>query len=363
LAKNNNATKNTGSQRAKVFGKKSRKMKRYGNLYEKIIAIENLQQADINARRGKGGTYGVRRHDRHKEENIERLHEVLAADAFVNSKYDVFTTFEPKERVIHRLPYYPDRIVHHAIMLVLEPIWCSLFIRDTFACIKGRGIHDAMRRIQLALQDVKNTKYVLKIDVRKFYPSIDHDVLKLILRRKIKCERTLRLLSVVIDSSDGVPIGNYLSQYFANIYLAYFDHFVKEQLKVKYYYRYADDMVFFGATKQELHAVLLEVNHYLVSELNLLLKSNYQISRTCDGVDVVGYVFTHTHTKMRKSIKKNFARRLSRINKRQMPEAEYTQRICGWLGWAKHCDSKHFLKQNIKEQHYESILRRTTGSN
>lgn len=338
-------------------------MKRYGNLYEKIISRENLAQADINARRGKGNSYGVRRHDRNKESNMATLHKQLANDAFVNSQYSMFVIYEPKERIIHRLPYYPDRIVHHAIMCVLEPIWCKLFIRDTFACIKGRGIHGAMARIKRALADVEGTQYVLKIDVRKFYPSIDHDILKAIIRRKIKCERTMQLLGVIIDSADGVPIGNYLSQYFANIYLAYFDHWVKEQLKVKYYYRYADDMVFFGATKQELHGILVQVNHYLLSELNLLLKSNYQISRVSDGVDVVGYVFTHTHVQLRKSIKQNFARRLRKINKQELSTAEYKTQICGWLGWAKHCDSKHFLKQNIKQSEYESILHAASSNN
>lgn len=127
----------------------------------------------------------------------------------------------------------PDRILHHAIMNILEPIWVSVFTKDTYSCIKGRGIHGAMRNVKRAIKDRENARYCLKIDIRKFYPSIDHDVLKAIIRRKIKCKDTLALLDTIIDSTDGVPIGNYLSQYFANLMLAYFDHWIKEEKRVR----------------------------------------------------------------------------------------------------------------------------------
>ncbi len=115
-------------------------MKRFGNLYEKIISVENLRLADEKARRGKTHTYGVRVHDRHREANIQALHEALRTKTFKTSTYDVFTVYEPKERVIYRLPYYPDRIVHHAIMNVIEPIFVNTFTHNTYSCVKGRGI-------------------------------------------------------------------------------------------------------------------------------------------------------------------------------------------------------------------------------
>lgn len=127
------------------------------------------------------------------------------------STYKTFTIYEPKERIIFKLPFYPDRIVHHAIMNILEPIWVSIFINNTYSCIKGRGIHKAVRDIQQDLKDIDGTKYCLKLDIKKFYPSIDHDVLKSIIRKKIKDEKLLNLLDGIIDSTDGVPIGNYLS--------------------------------------------------------------------------------------------------------------------------------------------------------
>lgn len=122
----------------------------------------------------------------------------------------------------------------------MEPIWVKIFTRDTYSCIKNRGIHALLQKLQSDLaSDPEGTKYCLKLDIKKFYPSINHKILKQIIRKKIKDKNLLKLLDEIIDSADGVPIGNYLSQFFANLYLAYFDHWVKEELKVKYYYRYA----------------------------------------------------------------------------------------------------------------------------
>ena len=162
-------------------------MKRLGNLYDQICSIENLRLADEKARRRKLRSYGVQRHDKNRDENLLRLQEMLLTQTYKTSQYDVFTIYEPKERQIFRLPYFPDRITHHAIMNVLEPIWVSVFTNDTYSCIKNRGIHAAAKRVKYDLKtDPEGTIYCLKIDVRKFYPSIDHDILKQVIRRKIK---------------------------------------------------------------------------------------------------------------------------------------------------------------------------------
>ncbi|MEG2341403.1 MAG: reverse transcriptase domain-containing protein [Odoribacter sp.] len=330
-------------------------MKRIGNLYEKIISLENLRLADKKARRKKGNRYGIRLHDKNKEEDILQLHRQLVLKTFHTSSYDVFTIHDPKERDIYRLPYYPDRIVHHAIMNIMEPIWGSIFTMDTFSCIKKRGINGAMLHVKRSMEDTDGSRYCLKIDVRKFYPSIDHDILKTILRKKIKDSDLLWLLDEIIDSAVGVPIGNYLSQYFANLYLSYFDHWIKEVIGLRYYCRYADDMVFLHADKSFLHGLLVQINHYLMTELNLNLKDNYQIFPVDSrGIDFVGFVFYHTHTKIRKSIKKNFCRAAAKTNKREdMTAKEYKKNLCGWLGWAKHSNSKHLLKTILKPEYYE----------
>lgn len=336
-------------------------MKRIGNLYEKVCSIENLQLADEKARKGKLRTYGVIEHDKKREVNLLKLRETLLNGTFHTSKYDVFTIYEPKEREIYRLPYFPDRILHHAIMNVLEPIWVSTFTADTYSCIKNRGIHAAAKKEKQALrEDPEGTTFCLKLDIRKFYPSINHDVLKSILRRKLKDKRLLRLLDEIIDSADGVPIGNYLSQYFANLYLTYFDHWIKEQKRVKHYFRYADDIVILASDKSYLHSLMGEIRAYL-GDLKLEVKGNWQVFPVAArGIDFVGYVFFHTHTRMRKGIKKTFCRRLAKLNKRKRPlsEKDFKQAICPWWGWAKSCDSKHLIKKLSKTSKYEIKFKR-----
>jgi RNA-directed DNA polymerase len=313
-------------------------MKRIGNLFKDIYDIDNLLLADKKARKGKRNTIGVLEHDKEQDLNILRIHESLINKTYKTSKYSTFKIFEPKERLISSLPYNPDRIVHHAIMNVLEPILFSTFTSDTFSCIKGRGIHGAAKAVKIALKNNENTKYCLKLDIKKFYPSINHDILKSIIRRKFKDKDLLWLLDEIIDSTEGVPIGNYTSQYFANLYLTYFDHWVKEVLKVKHYFRYADDIVIFSSDKKNLHLILSNIRDYLNFKLSLTIKENYQIFLVSSrGVDFVGYVFYHTHTLLRKSIKKAFVRMLKKRRSRQS--------ISSYHGWLIHCDGKHLMKK------------------
>ncbi|MDR3057746.1 MAG: reverse transcriptase/maturase family protein [Prevotella sp.] len=325
-------------------------MKRHGNLYSQIISIENLILADKKARKGKLRSYGVLRHDANRQNNILSLHDNLTDGTFSTSPYKIFTIHDPKEREIYQLPYYPDRIVHHAIMNILEPIFVSVFTADTYSCIKGRGIHAAASKLKHVLHDYpQQTTYCLKLDIHKFYPSIDHSILKNIIRRKIKDKKLLTLLDEIIDSALGVPIGNYLSQYFANLYLAHFDHWLKEVKHVKYYFRYADDMVILHSDKDYLRSLFLEIQLYLNNNLNLQVKSNWQIFPVASrGIDFLGYVFYHTHTRLRKRIKQRFCRRIAQLSKRDISEKEYQQVVCSWMGWAKHCDSKYLLKKILK---------------
>jgi hypothetical protein len=189
------------------------------------------------------------------------------------------------------------------------------------------------------------------MDIRKFYQSVDHEVLKLIVRRRIKDKRLLLLLDGIIDSAPGIPIGNYLSQFFANLYLSYFDHWLKEDMKVRYYYRYADDMVILGEDKRELHNILVDIREYLGKELKLTIKDNWQIFPVKSrGIDFVGYVFYHDHVKMRKSIKKNFCRKVARLDKAGVSGKDKRCALSSWLGWAKHCNSKNLLKKVVRDE-------------
>lgn len=318
-------------------------MKRIGNLYQKIISKENLLASELKARKGKSFQYGVRVFDKNKSELIDQLYNELKSKNFKTSQYTTFTVFEPKERLVFRLPYFPDRITHHAIMNELEPIFNKLFTADTYSCIKGRGIHKAANNLKKALKDQYNTTYCLKLDIVKFYPNVDHEILKELLRRKFKDQDLLWLLDEIIDSADGLPIGNYLSQYFANYYLTYFDHWIKEDKQIKYYFRYADDIVILSQSKEHLHHVLSEIRMYLNDNLKLQIKNNYQIFPVkARGIDFVGYVFYHTHTLLRKSIKKRFAKAISK--------KKNNQTIAAYNGWTKHCNAKNLIKKLVPNE-------------
>ena len=328
-------------------------MKRYGNLFNKICNIENLYSAYHKAKKGKDKSWGVQFFEKDLENNITQLHRELITGKYQTSEYRTFTIYDPKERLISCLPFR-DRVVHHAIMNILESIWTSIFITHTYSCIKGRGIHGTVKHLKRDLKDMDGTKYCLKMDIRKFYPSIDHKILKQIIRKKIKDTQLLILLDGIIDSSPGIPIGNYLSQFFANLYLSYFDHWIKESKQVVYYYRYADDIVILANSKQYLHSLLLDIKIYLINELNLHLKSNYQVFPVDSrGIDFVGYVFRHGNIRMRKRIKKNFCQLAAKLNKKDISIKDYKQRLCSHLGWAKHCNANKLLNKIIK---YEEIL-------
>lgn len=349
-------------------------MKRIGNLYQSIISIENLTLADEKARRGKANAYGIKLHDRNREANIHALHIALLTKTYHTSPYDIFTIYEPKERQIFRLPYFPDRIVHHAIMNILEPIWMKVFTYNTYSCIKGRGIEGCARQVDRIIKKYEGRPlYCLKIDIKKFYPSIDHEVLKRIVRKKIKDKDLLWLLDEIIDSAEGLPIGNYLSQYLANLYLAYFMHFVNEQLHILVgrpepfdATEYADDIPLFADNKEDLHKAFNFIKSYFERELNLTIKGNYQIfpiavnryDRNGRALDYVGYKFYRQQKLIRKSIKKNFCHAAARLNKitPPLPVKEYKQRIAPWLGWAKHSNSRNLLKTIINPCYYGSIL-------
>ena len=284
-------------------------MKRIGNLYDKIYDIDNIREAHRNARKRKTHYNEVKEVDADVDKYCYEIQAMLRDKTFVNGQYEVFKKVEKgKEREIYKLPYFPDRIIHHAIMQVLEPIWKKTLIADTYQSIKGRGIHKAKDKIQRLLRKYK-IKYALKMDVKKFYPSINNDILKQILRKKLKCKDTLWLLDTIVDSTKGVPIGNYLSQYFGNLYLTYVDHTVKEVLGVKYYFRYCDDIVVLGDSKDVLHRTRVKISQ-LIGVLQLTLKGNYQVHKVEDrGLDFLGYrmfcEYTLLRTKIATSIKRS----------------------------------------------------------
>lgn len=187
---------------------KAETMKRIGCLFGDICKLENPYLAHVNASKGKRNRKEVQRFEADVQANIYQIQQELLQHTYTTGKYSVFIKYEPKRREIYKLPYR-DRVVQWAIMQILEPIWHKCFNADTYACVKGRGIHSLLRKLRRDLyKDPDGTRYCFKMDVKKFYPSITHSVLKEVVRQKIKDPDLLWLIDDIIDSADGVPIGN-----------------------------------------------------------------------------------------------------------------------------------------------------------
>ena len=318
-------------------------MKRYGPLYERICDPDNVMQAHLGARKGKSNYWEVREVDKAPHRYVASIVNMLENHLYRTSPYKVFRKWDSgKEREIYVLPYYPDRIVQWAVVRVLEPIWERTLIAQTYSSLKGRGIHQGLRHLQRALQDVDGTKYCLKLDVRKFYPSIDHNILKRVVRRSIKDPEVLGLLDDTIDSvpdGRGVPIGNYLSQYFGNLYLSGLDHWLKEARGVRHYFRYCDDLVLLGPDKAELHQLRRDIDAYLRDELRLELKDNWQVFPTrVRGIDFLGYRSFGDYTLLRESTAQRMKAVMRGIMERGWDETARGQ-VASYRGWMQWCDA------------------------
>ncbi|MCK9328022.1 MAG: reverse transcriptase/maturase family protein [Bacteroidales bacterium] len=326
-------------------------MKRHGNLFGKIIDIDNLCLAHQHARRGKSYYTDVRMVDSDPERYLWQLHDALRDHTFTTSQYTTKQIYEPKQRTIYKLPYFPDRIIHHAVMQVIQPIWDRTFIFDLYSAIPGKGLHAGSYRLRQFLRDRKNTKCCLKFDVSKFYPSIDHDILIEKVRKKIKCPDTLWLLEDIIRSPGGnknVPIGNYLSQYLSNLYLNDFDHWIKETIGMKYYIRYCDDGVIFHQDKTVLRTLMEDVREYMQEELALSLNPKTTVLDVDrQGVDFLGYKCFRDYTLLRKSSARNFKKKIAQIEAGNLDPQNVISSTMSYLGWLKHCDAHHLSTRYI----------------
>jgi hypothetical protein len=311
-------------------------MKRTGNLYNSIVSLENLYVASKKAQKGKTKHNDIINWNKDLDRNILELHKSLVEKSYAVPEYSIFIINEPKERTISKLPF-KERVVHHAILNYLEPILKSCFISQTYSCIKGRGIHKCLKDLNRALLDKENTIYCLKLDIKKFYPSIDNEILKAFLKRKFKDSDLLWLLGVIIDSCRGIPLGNYTSQWFGNLYLNSFDHWIKEEKRIKHYFRYCDDLVILGKNKEFLHILRKSIQLCIGKNLKLEL-SKYQIFPVISrGINFVGYVSYHSHIMLRKSIKKRLKRMIMKNPNRAS--------IVSYKGWTLHANCRHLERK------------------
>lgn len=288
--------------------------------FDTIISVENLLGAWREFICGKRNKKDVQEFEYGLMDNILSLHEDLKSGKYQHGDYYAFKISDPKPRDIHKASV-PDRLLHHAIYRVLYPFFDRTFIADSYSCRYGKGTHKAINRFrEFDFKVSKNhtrTCWVLKCDIRKFFASIDQEVLILILRKHVTDERCVRLLRNIIQSFQstrlrkGLPLGNLTSQLLVNIYMNEFDQFAKHRLKAKYYIRYADDFVFMSPDKKSLEDLLPEIAAFLHLELALSLHPDKVYIKTyASGVDFLGWVHFKDHRVLRTASKRRMIRNL-----------------------------------------------------
>lgn len=336
-------------------------MKRHGNLWEQLISFENLLLAATKACRGKRFRPDVAGFQFHLERELWRLHEELRDKTYRPGAYRSFFIREPKLRQISAAPYR-DRVVHHALVNVLEPIYERTFIRDSYACRRDKGTHAAVDRCR---HFSRRFRYVLKADIQKFFPSLDHEILKAILARKIKDVEVLNLVGNIIDHGNpqevvcnwfpgddlftpserrrGIPIGNQTSQFFANVYLDPLDHFVKDRLRFKGYVRYVDDFLVFADDKRELAMVRERITDFLCTLRLRLHSTKCVVFPVRAGIRFLGYRVFPTHRLLVKENVRRFRRRLRRMQRdyadRLISFQKIHQRLMSWIGHARQANT------------------------
>ncbi len=342
-------------------------MKRSGNLYAQITDFTNLLTAAHQAEKGKRFRESVLAFNYKFEIELINIKAELESKTYQPGRYKTFEIFEPKRRLISAAPYR-DRVVHHAVCNIILPIFEKTYIGDSYANRVGFGTHRALR---LGTKFARSSRYVLQCDIRKYFPSIDHEILKTLLRRKIKCSDTLWLLDRIIDRSNeqlavidhfpgddlltpvqrrrGLPIGNLTSQSFANIYLNGFDHFVKEELKVKKYVRYLDDFALFSDDRSFLADARLAIEEYLVSLRLKLHQGKSQLFATQHGVNFLGFRILPDRIRVRTENLRRARRRLRRLQADykhgKIAFKDVDRSIQSWFAHLKHGDTWQLRQQ------------------
>jgi RNA-directed DNA polymerase len=317
-------------------------MKRHGNLWDKIIDEENLSEAYRKARKHKSNFRSVKKFELDEEGNLKKVRQSLLDKTFTTSPYTSKIIYEPKKRVIYALPFSPDRIVQHALMNVLAPIFDRLFIDNSFACREGKGQHSGSAKTR---EYIKKNKYCLKGDISKFYPSINHEILLKIIKRKIKCQDTLWLIENIVNSFPGetnAPIGNLTSQWFGNLYMNELDTYVKQELKIKDYLRYCDDFCLFHDDKKVLNEAAVKIEDFVKNELNLKL-SKCDLFPVSRGVDFLGYRHFTRYTLLRKRTAKRVKKRIkalpAKLERGVITKEQYRSSLASTYGWLKWADT------------------------
>jgi len=347
-------------------------MKIYKNLFDEIVSTENLFLAWDKFKNGKRNKKDVQLFEWNLEENIFRLSRDLKDKMYKHGAYHSFNISDPKPRNIHKAQVR-DRILHHDVFRILNPIFEPGFISASFSCREGYGTHKGVQYLQdtlrKATQNGRVSCFALKCDIKKFFDTIDHDTLLGILKRKIKDDDTIWLLKQIISSfssnhslfgiEKGVPIGNLTSQLFANIYMNEFDQFIKTKLKVRYYLRYTDDFLILSESRGYLVNILPKIINFL--EENLLLRIHEEktkIRKTSQGIDFLGYVVFQKHrlvrTKTKRRIMRKFGNKIREYKQGLIFKNSLTQSLQSYLGFLSHSESFR-IEEDFKRRYLISV--------
>lgn len=325
-------------------------MKRFGYIYDKVCDLDNIKLAITKASLGKRKQKRVKRVLDNIDFYARNVQYLLKTKAYIPSPYDIKTIHDGssnKIRTIHKPRFFPDQIIHWALILQLQPLIMRGMYEYSCGSIPGRGPTLGQKSLRKWLDnDYKNTKYCLKLDITKFYPSVNNEILKQIFERKIKDPDCLWLIYTIIDSNQGLPIGNYTSQWFSNFILQDLDHYIKEKLGVKYYIRYVDDLVLLGGNKKKLHQARKKIETHL-KMINLKLKSNWQVSKVNSrAIDFLGLRFYRDRTTLRRRNALRIRRRFKKISKKSRLSYRDACAVISYWGWIKRSDS-YYLYNNI----------------
>lgn len=336
-------------------------MKRTGNLISQIASFDNLLLAYKKAAKSKRNRNYVKRFYLKLEENLLEIQKKLLQGLYIWGTYNVFEITDNKKRIIHA-PQFKDRVTQHAICTIIEPVFEKTFIDNSFACRKEKGTLMGVVAYEKAIKN-KDLKYILKCDIKKYFDSIDHDILFKLIEKKIKDKALLAILkNLIFTENKGIPIGNLCSQLFANIYLNQLDTFIKQELKVKYYFRYMDDFILLDGSKEHLQQLRTKIEIFLKEELKLTLHPNKQhIMVIKNGVNWLGYnVYPTNYKRVAERNVLRFRERLKQLNSKYirneitLPEAQ--QIIASWFALSKHANTFNLSKDIFSENFLHSNI-------
>lgn len=342
-------------------------MKISRNLFEKMISLDHLFQCWEHFKRGKGNKKDVQLFERHLEDNIFQLQDNLATLQYKHQSYDHFYVTDPKQRHISKACVI-DRLVHQAVYSVLTDVLDKKFIFHSLSSREGKGTHIGISQLHRMIKKIssngKRPCFALKMDIRRFFDTIDHWILKTLLRKYIRDEKVLNIANTIIDSfrmkrsprTVGIPLGNVTSQLFANLYLHELDDFIKQQLHERYYLRYCDDFIFLSNEESHLKSLIPIIQDFLRENLLLELHpKKVVIRKLSQGIDFVGYILFSKYVLLRTRTKHRMKKRLSKAYnlylKEKIDAAQMDQKLQSYLGILSHAN-QHTLSQSLKNAYW-----------